>query len=423
MLVLLSGPYIDLGESQTASAINARAFEIAARIDDAYLLATTHCNAGEDAVVARDLAAARTHLDQAIRQLARLKPPEPDLVVTCAVAETLLAGAEGRFDDAVEHAARGVRLLETAGNTFSTRYTSALNNLAYAYMDAGRHREAVAVQRRTTELSKRMGRGRTIGAVVQLHNLGGSERAVGWWLAAERTILEAIEIARGLDRSGRVPAYLSLNYARLLIALGRRPEGSEWLRRALDEAEASSSFAMLARLAMASLLLDQGDVPGARAGLAQAEHGLAESPQSSDKVALAQLRSRLALTEGRLDEARNRLAEGLQGEGYPGRLSPAVNELLEYASRLALEARDPQEAVRLAADAVKACEHHFGVEEASAHTGRARLTLGLALAANGRMAEARTELERAAALIAQAAGADHPWAREARDRLAQIPAS
>jgi hypothetical protein len=97
-----------------------------------------------------------------------------------------------------------------------------------------------------------------------------------------------------------------------------------------------------------------------------------------------------------------------------------VNELLECASRLAIEARDLEEAIRLAADAVKACELHFGVEEASAHTGRARLTLGLALAADGRNAEARAELERATALIAQAAGADHPWVREARAKLAQL---
>jgi len=75
--------------------------------------------------------------------------------------------------------------------------------------------------------------------------------------------------------------------------------------------------------------------------------------------------------------------------------------------------RELEEAVRLTADAIKACELHFGVEEASANTGRVHLTRGLALLAKGRIAEARVELDRAATLIAQAAGADRPWTREA----------
>jgi serine/threonine-protein kinase len=422
MLVQLSGPYVDLGEYEKPAAMMARALEIATRLDDADLLAATHCGAGDDAVSRRDLMAARTHLSEGLRHVTRLKAPSPGLLVECAVGETRLAVAEGRFDDAIGHATRGVTVLEEAGNTLSTRYTSALNNLANAYSQAGRHREAIRVRRKTTEVSKQIGRGRTIGFVAQLHNQGMSERALGWWLMAERTILQAMEIARGHDRSGRVPPFLSLNYARLLIAFGRVGEGSEWLRRTLDQAEASSRFAIVARLALASARMDQGDLAGARAGLQQTERELAHSPLSSDRVALAQLRARVALAEGRLEEARHHLAEGLRGEGYPARFSPAVNELLELASSLAIEARDLEEAIRLAADAVKACELHFGVEEASAHTGRARLTLGLALAANGRNAEARAELERATALIAQAAGADHPWAREAREKRAQLAA-
>jgi Flp pilus assembly protein TadD len=56
----------------------------------------------------------------------------------------------------------------------------------------------------------------------------------------------------------------------------------------------------------------------------------------------------------------------------------------------------------------------------SANTGRARLTLGLALLRSGRTAEARVEFDRAAMLVAVAAGAVHPWTREARENLAQL---
>jgi hypothetical protein len=53
-------------------------------------------------------------------------------------------------------------------------------------------------------------------------------------------------------------------------------------------------------------------------------------------------------------------------------------------ARLAIDRGDYDEAVRLASDAIKACELHFGVEEPSAYTGRADFTHSLALVAQGK---------------------------------------
>jgi hypothetical protein len=74
-----------------------------------------------------------------------------------------------------------------------------------------------------------------------------------------------------------------------------------------------------------------------------------------------------------------------------------------------------KKAIVSTSSSVRACEQHFGADEPSAFTGRARLTLGLALIAQGHETDGRAELTRAADLIARAAGADHPWAREARE--------
>jgi hypothetical protein len=177
----------------------------------------------------------------------------------------------------------------------------------------------------------------------------------------------------------------------------------------------------LAQLTLASVLVDRGDVGAARAAFQQVKLDVGSAAPAGDRVAVTLVRARLAFADGRLDDARQLLAEGLQVEGYPARLSPAVHQLLEYASRLAIEAGDREEAVRLARGAIKACELNFGTDKPSAHTGRARLTLGFALLRNGRTAEARVELDRAATLVALAAGADHPWTREAREKLAQLP--
>ena len=62
----------------------------------------------------------------------------------------------------------------------------------------------------------------------------------------------------------------------------------------------------------------------------------------------------------------------------------------------------------------------FGTESPSAYLGRARLTLGMALAAKPDVRSARTELEHAARVLEAAAGAGHPWTAEARMRLAAL---
>jgi serine/threonine protein kinase len=421
MLLQLSGPYIELGDYATSADMVTRALNIGTKIDDVGLLAAAHCGAGFDAAQKQDFAAARMHLAEGMRQANRLGTPPTDDLVVCAVGETALARAEGRSDDAIGYAAQAVELLEKAGNTSTIRYTTTLDNLANAYMAASKYRESVATQRKVTEVSKQIGHGRTIGVVVSLSNTANAERALGWWLEAERSDREAMDIARGLEAAGRVPAFLSLSYGRLLIALGRPGEGSEWLRRTIEQSTAPPRFINLARLSLASVLADEGDVGAARAAFQQARLDVGRAAPAGDRVALTLVRARLAFADGRLDDARQLLAEGLQVEGYPARLSPAVHQLLEYASRLAIEAGDHQEAVRLARGAIEACELNFGADKPSANTGRARLTLGFALLRSGRAAEARVELDRAATLIALAAGADHPWTREAREKLAQLP--
>jgi serine/threonine protein kinase len=421
MLLQLSGPYIELGDYATSADMVSRALDIATKIGDAGLLAETHCSAGFDAVQKQDFAGARAHLAEGLRQAKRLRTPPTDDLVVCAVGETALARAEGRLDDAIGGAAQAVQLLEKAGNTSTINYTSTLDNLANMYMAASRYRESVVTQRKVTEVSKQIGHGHTIGVVVSLSNTANGERALGWWLEAERTDREAFDIARGLETSGRVPAYLSLNYGRLLIALGRPGEGSEWLRRTIEQTTAPPRFIHLARLALVSVLVDQGDVGAARAAFEQVGLDVGSGAPAADRVAVTLVRAKLASADGRLDDARQLLAEGARVEGYPARLSPAVHQLLEYASQLAIQAGDHEEAVRLARGAIKACELNFGTDQPSANTGRARLTLGLALLRSGRAAEGRIEIDRAATLVARAAGEDHPWAREAREKLAQLP--
>jgi serine/threonine-protein kinase len=417
MLVHLSGPYLELGDYATVDAMMGRALELARTVGDADLLAAIHCGRSSDAGDQGNLDAARGHLTEARRQIQRIAEPSTGLLVECAISETWLARYERRFSDAVRHAEDAVRLLEEAGNASTTRYTSALSNLSSAYMGGGRFLESIPVHRKLIDTSRRIGRARTIGVVVALNNRAQAERSLGWWLTAERTTSEAIDLARGVERTGGVPSWLAMSHGRVLAALGRRQDATHWLTQTVEDARAAPAWVFSAQFAMAEMALDRADVQGARTLTLAMEQRMPSPPGAGDRIALALLQARIAAADGRLDDARTRLRSELETEEYPRHLSPRGHVLLELGARIALQAHDVAAAVRLAADAVRACDLHLGTEVPSALAGRARLTHALALQAAGRPAEAQSELTRALTAIESAAGAGHPWVQEARAAL------
>ncbi len=418
MLMQMSGPYIELGDFKTSADMMARALAIATTLDDPALLQAAHCGTGFDLAQERKFDAARAHLAEGARQARRL--PESSLPSgECAQGETFLALREGRFEDAVQHAARAVEHLEQAGGPITTRLTSAISNLGSAYSGAGRLTDSLEAHRRVTALSRQIGRGRTIGVVVALHNEAQILRRLGRWLEAERVLVETADIARGLEVGGHVPAYVLVNHARLLVSLARPDETLSILQQARQQKDLTGAFAALGELSEALLLVDRGDIPGARAIHRKLQdESTALAGTNAHTVRL--LGAKIAYAEGRAADARALIAHAIEVEGYPARLSAGVPELLEYAACLDLQAGEFDEAIRWTRESIRAFETQFGTEFPSAYTGRARLTLGLALARKSEVRAARTELEQAARLLEAAAGVTHPWTMNARARLAGL---
>jgi serine/threonine-protein kinase len=421
MLNLLSGPYVELGDNETASAMTKRALEIATKVGDAAMLAGISCANAEGAVEDRKFSEAHAHLAEARQQIARLAAPSSGLVATCAKAESQLADSEERFGEAIEHARRALKVLEDDRDTMSTSYTSALNNLSYVYSDAGRFNESVQVLRQAADVTRKIGRGKTVAMYVILNNQARDEWKLGWLLVSERTFRESLELSRGVTSSGEPNMGVMKNYARVLIDLRRTAEAKDWLTRALARSDkVPPRWINDARLSLAQVLAEERDVAGALKYFEPAELELRTAPMPAERALIAMIQAEMAAAEGQIDRARTRLDEVLKAEGYPGQLSPRVHAPLERAARLALQAGDREKAIQFARDAVRACERHFGTDQPSAHTGRAQLTLGLALQASGRVGDARAAFERAATLTAAAGGQDHPVARDARAGLAAL---
>jgi eukaryotic-like serine/threonine-protein kinase len=415
MLIHLSGPYIEAGDVKTAAQMMARALEIALTLGDPDLLATTHCGRGYDLLEERDFDGARRHLAEGARnaQLAF----SPSLNAECAAGETRLAILERRPQDAVRHASRAVELLEQAGITTTTRYTSALDTLGRALNGADRLPEALATHRKVTDVSRRIGRGETIGVVVSLQNEATVLRRLGRWLESDSRFAEAATLA---SRSGRVPGYLLANHARLLAELRRDDEARAALDRARAQGDLSPAFAAVGQLAEALLRIEDGDAGGARAIYSTYQNPQQTALPRIHWHAMPILGARVATADGHLPEARAIVNRAIDESGFPATLSAALPELLEFAARISLDLGDLDGAVQRSRQAMQVIPSLYGREAPGAYAGRAHLTLGMALAAKGSAREAKSELEQASALLEQNAGRSHPWTVEARQRLAAL---
>jgi serine/threonine protein kinase/tetratricopeptide (TPR) repeat protein len=418
MLMQMSGPYIELGDFTTSADMMARALAISTELDDPALLQAAHCGTGFDLAQERRFDEARIHLAEGARQAQRLSEGS-ESSGACAQGETFLALGESRFEDAVRHATAAVEYLERTPGPITTRLTSTISDLGNAYSGAGRLTDALEAHRRVTELSRQIGRGRTIGVVVSLHNEAQALRRLGRWLEAERVVADATDVARGLDAGGHVPVYVLVHHARLLVSLARHDEAEALLRQARGQNDLTPTFAALGQLTEALILVERRETAAARAlheKLQDKNTALAGSHAHTVHLLAAQV----AQADGRADEARRLAARAIEVEGYPAALSAGLPELLEYAARLDLDAGRLDEAIRWARESIRVFDTQFDTEPPSAYLGRARLTLGVALAAKADVRSARTELEHAARVLEVAAGAGHPWTAEARMRLAAL---
>ena len=410
MLIHLSGPYIEAGDVKTAAQMMARALEIALTLGDPDLLATTHCGRAYDLLEERDFDGARRHLAEGARnaQLAF----SPSLNAECAAGETRLAILERRPQDAVRHASRAVELLEQAGITTTTRYTSALDTLGRALNGADRLPEALATHRKVTDVSRRIGRGETIGVVVSLQNEATVLRRLGRWLESDSRFAEAATLA---SRSGRVPAYLLANHARLLAELRRDDEARAALDRARAQGDLTPAFAAVGQLSEALLRIEDGDARGARADLQHLQNPQQTALPRIHWHAMRILGARIATAEGHLPEARAIVIGQSTNPVSPRRSpprspncwnSPRASRWISAISTVPFN--DRGDAIHVIAEPVRA--------RGSERVRRAVRISRSELRSPRKAAHARRRASwsRRPRILEQNAGRSHPWTVEAR---------
>ena len=308
-----------------------------------------------------------------------------ELVAQIRASRGRLLSTLGRRDEARNEMESARAAFVAAGDQASL--ARVLNDLALEELQSGelgkaeRMLEAALVATRAASPNNR-------GATF-LGNLGIIAFMRGRPDVAEGRYREAVAVFRGLNRPARLSGALT-GLAETLRDLGRRREAREALAEAISIARQADEKTALtqALLARGRADLDAGHLAGIDA-LADEIDAAAEAAANQMDVGLAEaLRGQLAALRGDTAAARQRLAEAHRLLADSGD-SDAATEVELLSAQVEHEAGNPAEAVHLAEAAVARWRGHG----ANAAVFEADTLLARIAVEDGRTAEARGRLQ------------------------------
>jgi len=297
-----------------------------------------------------------------------------------------------------------------------------LITLASAYSGGGRLQEAVGAFQQAAVRLGELGRSDTQRSGTVFNNWGVALIRAGRPLEAERVLRRSIDISMASRSEESVQAMPLVNYARALFELGKLDQAADYAERGLAEAQAIGDEVPIREglLLLAAIYRDQGNRDrAARVVSKAAEHFKRTLPASHSLFAgLAWQRALNAKAAGDLPAAWSfsneavAILEKSVNIGGARRLPP----LLLCRSEIALQLGRVEDAETDAARALAILKDADQPETPSANWGRAYLTLGRALEAQGRPGEARAAFRSAAEHLRLALGSDHPETRRAQEQ-------
>jgi eukaryotic-like serine/threonine-protein kinase len=296
-------------------------------------------------------------------------------------------------------------------------------NLAEAYRDAGRYREAVATFEGLWPRLVAQGRDDTATAGTWLNNWGMAVAQMGRPLEAEKLLRESMNIHRADASDAALSPMLMTNYAQQLLDLGRVTEAQDYAQRALgsarragDEVVINQTLLRLARIARA-----EHDFARSLATLDEVEPRLKSAlpPRHYAFAALASERSQTLELQGDLANALTlaneavRICDELDRQGKP--CLQYMPSLLRHRASIETRLAQLSSAESDARRALELLIKQSRPGEFSLSMGQSYLTLAHCLTAAGQVAQGREMAQHAADQLEKSVGADHPETRAARE--------
>jgi serine/threonine-protein kinase len=425
MLVAIGHLYGTVGETANENRILQQAYTLSRPIADASVRAKATCALGGAVVKVGDIPRAR----QLFREGLEILPAQSQYALARMLCHMWAASAENWAGDskaAIAHMQVARSLATETGIASDLLQLKLTMDMAEAYRNGGRNREADPVFREAYERLVALGREDTERAGTVLNNWGLVLYALGQPREAERMLRRVVQISSADGAGRRVEPIVWNNLARPLFELGRLPEAITFAERAYAGAVREGD-----EIVIDQALFLRGRLHLANGDLALAAHLFAEVEPRFRRVLPANHVTFIALTseQALLAQARGEIHSAIALADRAVALAepdPQAREWLERClvrrSALVLQMRRLEAATSDATRAVGLALDRTDPGSRSSHVGRAYLTLGRALVARRQTGEATAALASAVRHLDSTLGEDHPEARSARQLLESVSA-
>jgi eukaryotic-like serine/threonine-protein kinase len=422
ILMQLSDRYADLGDDKVRGALLARAESIAT-VDQ---LAEVRCRQA-------DIRRAREYFDDAWRIFVAAESllrahPDPEAHAFCLAlrADLLTEWTHGNAQTAADDVRRAIQIRNSLGERSDAFYVQLLSSLGGALGEAHRYREAIDAYHRASAVLDSSGRGTTMMAAENEHDMAITLTSLGETAEAERAFHDALVRAARSDPTGRIPSQPLIHYAQAAMYQGDLDSAIKYfaLLAAQSAADTDRYWQGRALFGLAEAQLQRGAIDDARRTMARFRP-LSANPdlaKTDDEITdYRMLDGRLAFARGDRADARRHVADALRAAGYfDGKRWWIFRSALLFAGEVSLASGEPKDALRYAADARAVSSRDSLTDATNAFVGEARLVEARAMLAQGDTAGARTALSLSVRALRAGAGPGHRRTREAEQLLAAV---
>ncbi len=422
LLTSIGRQYAIQDEDGAALKYLSEAYQLSSGVADPSVRARAACTLANALAKAGNSPRPEALFAEGLREL----PSEPEFAIDRSFC--LLRGSEIAMDHgdpalAIQRTQAAIHVLSQTPFEHHLAALHAEADLAEAYREAGRYREAIAMFERVRSQLVAQGRDDTATADTWLNNWAMALGQLGRPLEAEKLLRKSMEMHRA-DASDAAPSPMLLsNYAQQLLDLGRLQEAQSYAERALQIAARAGDEVIINQtlLRLARIYRAQHDYARSLSVLDRVEPRLRKAlpPGHYAFASLASERSQTLQQEGDLARALElaNAAVHIVDDASTQRKSGAqyLPNLLRYRAAIETAAGQlaPAESDARRALALLLAQPRPG--DFSLSAGEAYLTLARCLNTLGRTTEASDMAAHAADQLEKSVGADHPDTRAARE--------
>ena len=421
LLISIGSSYNEQEDSARARPVLEEAYGLSRRLSDRSVRANASCTLASALAHDEELARAEALFQEGLGELAPTSESAFDRF-GCLLDGSMVAAQRGDVQERIARVRAAQMELQKTPFRSDALELRVSTELADAYRTAGRNREAILAYERGMALLSTLGRDDTETGATLLNNWALTLYQSGQVLESEKVFRRAIQI-EGAGKSEDTVSPMTLNnYAKALQELSHLEEAADYAERAYIKAKQLGQQLVINQslLERARIYRDQRDFSRASAMLAEVEPRL-QGALPAGHYAFAMLASEKALVSDAKGDLRTalRLADqavsideaAIKAGGEGSNLLPVF---LVRRSMIELDGQRADQAETDAARAQNLLQVSTPAGTFSSNLGQADLTLGRALRAQGRRAEARTAFQSAAENLQNAVGPDHPDTRIAR---------